>query len=211
MKIFLLVLWLSCNPKNNQKAEVMSSVQDKNTKLETATFGEGCFWCTEAVFQRLDGVESVASGYSGGTVENPTYDQVCSGRTGHAEVSQIAFDPGKISYEELLDVFFSTHNPTTLNRQGNDEGTQYRSVIYYHSNAQKSEAEAAKKKFGELKLWDDPIVTEIAPLGKFFKAEDYHQNYFNQNGNQPYCSFIINPKVQKFKKQFKHKLKNEKE
>jgi peptide-methionine (S)-S-oxide reductase len=208
---FFLLALLSCGPKTNQKDEVMSTAQSQNKKLEVATFGEGCFWCTEAVFQRLDGVASVVSGYSGGQVDNPTYEQVCSGQTGHAEVSQITFDPAKIAYEELLDVFFSTHNPTTLNRQGNDEGTQYRSVIFYHDGEQKSKAEAAKKKFDDLKLWDDPIVTEIASFTKFYKAEDYHQNYFNQNGNQPYCSFIINPKVQKFKKQFKHKLKNEEE
>jgi peptide-methionine (S)-S-oxide reductase len=145
MKIFIMVLLLSCNPKNNQKAEVMSSTQDVKAKIEVATFGEGCFWCTEAVFQRLEGVAAVVSGYSGGRVENPTYEQVCSGTTGHAEVTQISFDPDKISYEELLDVFFSTHNPTTLNRQGNDEGTQYRSVIFYQTMRRKPKPKRREK------------------------------------------------------------------
>ena len=180
-----------------------------SSKLETATFGAGCFWCVEAVFQRLEGVQSVVSGYAGGHVDKPTYQQVCNGNTGHAEVAQITFDPAKISYDELLDVFWSTHDPTTLNRQGNDTGTQYRSVIFFHDDAQKTIAEKSKKKIDEIKLYDGPIVTEISPLTKFYPAEDYHQNYFNDNPNQPYCSLLINPKVQKFKKKFADKLKPE--
>jgi peptide-methionine (S)-S-oxide reductase len=176
-------------------------------KTELATFGAGCFWCVEAVFQRLDGVVSVESGYSGGDVDNPTYKQVCSGTTGHAEVCQIKYDPSKISFEELLKVFFQTHDPTTLNRQGNDYGTQYRSAIFYHDDEQKRAAEAAKKALDEAGVWSDPIVTEITRFERFYKAEDYHQNYFNSNPNQPYCSVIIRPKVKKFEKVFKDKLK----
>lgn len=180
-----------------------------STKLDTATFGAGCFWCVEAVFQRLKGVQSVTSGYSGGTLENPTYKQVCTGTTGHAEVCQIVFDPQQIGYIDLLQAFFSSHDPTTLNRQGADEGTQYRSAIFYHSDQQRAEAEKTKKELNAAGAFDNPIVTEIAPFTKFYKAEDYHQNYFNENGSQPYCSFVIRPKLEKFKKVFKEKLKPE--
>ena len=174
--------------------------------METATFGSGCFWCTEAVFQRLKGVEKVTSGYSGGTVNNPTYEQVCSGNTGHAEVTQIQYDPSQISYEELLEVFWKTHDPTTLNQQGNDYGTQYRSAVFYHNDEQRRLAEEYKKKLDAAKIWDDPIVTEITPFTNFYPAEKYHQNYFNNNPNQPYCSYVIRPKVKKLEEVFKDKL-----
>lgn len=175
--------------------------------LETATFGAGCFWCVEAVFQKLKGVESVVSGYMGGNVKNPTYRQVCTGDTGHAEVIQIKFNPDIISYEDLLKVLWHSHDPTTLNRQGNDVGTQYRSVIFYHSPEQKEIAEHSKSETNKSGLWKDPIVTEITPAETFYSAEDYHQNYFNDNSYQPYCSFVIAPKVKKLEKEFKEKLK----
>jgi len=174
---------------------------------EKATFGAGCFWCVEAVFQRLEGVHSVVSGYMGGQTKNPTYQDVCSGKTGHAEVSQIDFDPGTISYVDLLKVFFETHDPTQLNRQGNDIGTQYRSAIFYHNDEQRRVAEEFKKQLEASKTWSAPIVTQIVPAGDFYPAEDYHQNYFNDNPNQPYCSFLIRPKLEKFTKAFKDKLK----
>ncbi len=175
--------------------------------LQTATFGGGCFWCVEAVFEELNGVTSVVSGYAGGHKENPTYKEVCDGTTGHAEVCQIQYDPKIVSYAELLEVFWKTHDPTTLNRQGNDVGTQYRSVIYYHNDEQKQLAEGYKKKLDEEKIWPNPIVTEIEPLPKFYPAENYHQDYYSENGNQPYCSFVITPKLEKFRKVFKDKLK----
>lgn len=172
---------------------------------ETATFGGGCFWCTEAVFQRLQGVQKVVSGYAGGHVANPSYEQVCSKTTGHAEVIQVDYNPEEISFSELLEVFWATHDPTTLNRQGNDSGPQYRSVIFYHDPEQKAQAEAS---LAEAQTdFKDKIVTEIAPLDKFYAAENYHQNYFNQNPNQPYCSFVVGPKVDKFKKKFAKRLK----
>lgn len=181
------------------------------TERQLATLGGGCFWCTEAVFQQLKGVEKVTSGYSGGHVENPTYRQVCTGTTGHAEVIQVEFDPAKIKYEELLEVFFQTHDPTTLNRQGNDVGTQYRSVIFPHSDEQKKIAEEYIKQLNEAKIWKSPIVTTIEPLAKFYPAEDYHHNYFDQHEEAPYCQMVIRPKVIKFRKQFKDKLKDSKE
>ncbi len=180
---------------------------NNSTQTEIATFGEGCFWCTEAIFQRVKGVVKVESGYSGGTVPNPTYEAVCTGKTGHAEVTQITFDPAVISYKELLKVFFKTHDPTSLNRQGNDEGTQYRSVIFYHNDEQKKLAEQVKHELDSAKIWDKPIVTEISPYKTFYKAEDYHQNYYNNNTNKPYCSFVITPKLEKFEKVFKDLLK----
>ncbi len=182
----------------------------KAVNLEQATFGAGCFWCTEAVFQRLEGVVSVESGYSGGSVPNPTYEQVCTGTTGHAEVTQITYDPSKISYEELLQAFWKMHDPTTLNRQGNDVGTQYRSVIFYHNENQKELAEKYKKELDVSGAWKNPIVTEISPFKAFYKAESYHQNYYNNNKFQPYCMFVIGPKLDKFEKVFKNKLKKEK-
>lgn len=174
--------------------------------MEIATFGAGCFWCVEAVFQEIKGVISVASGYAGGHVENPTYKQVTTGTTGHAEVTQIQFDPEQLSYEELLEVFFGTHNPTTLNRQGNDVGTQYRSIIFYHDEEQKEMAEKVKARIDGSGIWKDPIVTEIVPFTKFFKAEDYHQNYYRNNPNQAYCRFVIRPKLDKLERTFTLKL-----
>lgn len=174
---------------------------------DTATFAAGCFWCVEAVFQNLEGVQSVTSGYSGGTVSNPSYKEVCNGTTGHAEVCQIVYNPQKVSYETLLEAFWGTHDPTTLNRQGNDVGTQYRSAIFYHSEAQKQIAEEYKAQLNKSGAWDKPLVTEITKFVKFYPAEDYHQNYFNENGQQSYCQFVIRPKVEKFKKMFKDKLK----
>ena len=177
--------------------EPSDKTMNSTNKTELATFGGGCFWCLEAVFERLDGVKSVTSGYAGGTKENPTYKEVCAGVTGHAEVIQIEFDPHKISYEKLLEVFWEAHDPTTMNRQGADAGTQYRSVILYHNDAQKQAAEKAK----ELAQWrfPRPIVTEIVPLTKFFKAEEYHQDYFRKNPNAPYCAVVISPKLEKLK------------
>ncbi len=174
---------------------------------ELATFAGGCFWCLEAVYLDLRGVEKVVSGYAGGHVPNPTYREVCSGLTGHAEVVQVAFDPAVVSYRELLQVFFTIHDPTTLNRQGADVGTQYRSAIYYHDDAQKATAEAVMAEVTAEKLWPNPLVTELAPLAKFYPAEEYHQDYFARNPSQPYCQVVVAPKVSKFRKQFIGKLK----
>ena len=166
-----------------------------------------CFWCVEAVFQALDGVLAVVSGYSGGAVEDPTYEQVCTGATGHAEVCQIRFDPAKVSYLDLLEVFWKTHDPTTLNRQGPDVGTQYRSVVFYHDDEQKTLAEQTKRKLDASGAWDRPIVTEISPLTKFYKAEQYHQDYYRRNPRQPYCSAVNLPKIDKFRQAFSEKQK----
>jgi len=174
----------------------------QNINSDTATFGSGCFWCTEAIFQQLKGVLKVESGYSGGARPNPTYEQVSSGATGHAEVTQITFDPSVISFDELLEVFWKTHDPTTLNRQGADVGTQYRSVIFYHNENQKQIAESYKIKLDASGSWDKPIVTEISAYSAFYKAEDYHQNYYNNNKRAPYCTFVIGPKLEKFEKVF---------
>jgi len=176
-------------------------MNNSTNHTELATLGGGCFWCMEAVFKMLPGVKSVTSGYAGGTKENPTYKEVCNGDTGHAEVIQIEFDPAVISYEKLLATFWEAHDPTTLDRQGNDTGTQYRSVILYRNEAQKTAAEKAKAE--AQKHFREPIVTEIAPLGKFYPAEDYHQDYYRQNSNQPYCRIVIRPKVEKFEKKLK--------
>ena len=178
-------------------------------QVETITLGAGCFWCVEAVFQEVDGVVSVKSGYSNGTAVNPTYEQVCSGTTGHAEVCQIVFDPEKVSLGKILHVFWRTHDPTTLNRQGNDKGTQYRSGIYYHSEAQREYAEKYKKKLNEVKAFDDPVITEIKAVSNFSFAEDYHQNYFRSNPNAGYCRAIIRPKMEKFRAAFADVLKDE--
>lgn len=182
------------------------STDNQKPKLQQATFGAGCFWCVEAIFQRLKGVYNVESGYSGGHVDNPSYNQVTSGRTGHAEVIRFEYDPSVISFEQLLEVFWHTHDPTTLNRQGNDVGPQYRSAIFYHNDAQKQAALASKKKTDESGLWSNPIVTEISPLINYYKAEDYHQNYFNNNPNAGYCSVVIAPKVRKFMREFSELL-----
>lgn len=175
--------------------------------LEKATLGGGCFWCTEAIFQRVKGVQSVVSGYAGDTEDTANYDQVCSGMTKHAEVVQVTFDPEVTTYEEILEIFFSTHDPTTPNRQGNDVGPQYRSVIFYHNEEQKQIAQQLKEEVAS-QIWDAPIVTEISPLEEFFGGEEYHQNYYNKVGmRNPYCTFVISPKVNKFKKKFADKLK----
>ena len=178
-----------------------------NNNLETATLGAGCFWCVEAVFDDLRGVEDVVSGYSGGHTENPTYREVCSETTGHAEVAQIKFDPAELSYADLLRVFFAVHDPTTLNRQGNDIGSSYRSAIFYHSPEQKATAEEVIREVTEAGIYDDPIVTEIAEFTKFYPAEDYHQEYFANNPGQGYCTYIVAPKVTKLRQQWKERLK----
>lgn len=175
---------------------------------EVATLAGGCFWCLEAVYDQLRGVEDVVSGYSGGTVPNPTYEQVCTGTTGHAEVVQVTFDPAVIAYRDLLDVFFTIHDPTTLNRQGGDVGTQYRSAIFYHTSEQKATAEQVVKELTDAKVWADPIVTEITPFRAFYPAEMYHQEYFARNPNQPYCNAVVAPKVAKFRKQHLARLKD---
>jgi peptide-methionine (S)-S-oxide reductase len=177
------------------------------SKYKKAVFGEGCFWCTEAMFTRLKGVKKAVSGYSGGKIAYPTYREVCSGLTGHAEATEITYDPSEISFAELLEVFWSTHDPTTLNRQGADVGTQYRSVIFYTDEEQKKEAEEYKAKLEKEKIWDNPIVTQIVKFDKFYPAEDYHQEYYEHNPEQSYCRLVITPKVEKFKKVFANKLK----
>ena len=191
-------------------AQSQSSIIKKtrmSSKLEIATLANGCFWCTEAIFQRLKGVEELTSGYTGGVLKNPTYREIITGKTGHAEAIQIYFDSEIITYQEILDVFFSTHNPTTLNRQGYDRGTQYRSAIFYNSNEQKETAEVFIKALTEAKVYEDPIVTEITELDVFYEAEQYHQNYYNNNKSQGYCVAVINPKLDKFIKKYKDKLK----
>ena len=180
---------------------------EETRKLEVITLGGGCFWCTEAVFTSLRGVVKVESGYSGGTVPNPTYEQVCTGTTGHAEVVQVTFDPAVISVREILEVFFAIHDPTTLNRQGNDIGTQYRSVIFYHSDEQRRLAEETIRELESEKAFDSPIVTVIEPAQAFYRAEDYHQEYFANNANQPYCAFVVAPKVAKFRKKFAERVR----
>ncbi len=175
-------------------------------ELETATFAAGCFWCVEAIFERVKGVSEVVSGYSGGFMENPTYEQVSSGKTGHAEVTQIKFNPDIVSYKDLVNIFFLTHDPTTLNRQGNDVGTQYRSAIFYHSLEQKRAAEEAKKEIEDKKIYQDPIVTTIEEFKRFYSAEDYHQDFYNNNQDYPYCKIVIDPKVAKFRKEFIDKV-----
>ncbi len=179
----------------------------ESAKVQTATFGNGCFWCTEAVFQQLRGVKSVVSGYSGGKTANPTYEEVSSGRTGHAEVIQITYDPKEISFDDLLKVFWQTHDPTTLNRQGHDVGTQYRSAVFYHNDDQRRVAEAYKAQLDKSGTFKSPIVTEITPFEKFYPAEKYHQKYFQLNPTQQYCAFVIRPKVEKFRKEFAELLK----
>lgn len=179
----------------------------KNQNFETATLGAGCFWCVEAIFENLNGVLKIESGYTGGEKPNPTYKEICSGLSGHAEVVKLTYDVNVITYKEILDVFFQTHDPTTLNKQGNDVGTQYRSVIYFHSDTQKIEAEEFKNNLNSTGAFINPVITEISPAEEFFVAEDYHQNYYNEHASQPYCSIMIKPKIDKFKKLFKDKLK----
>jgi peptide-methionine (S)-S-oxide reductase len=217
MRLSLMLLLLtgstfaSCDQpekKPDLKSNTTATMENKNAaRLDTATFGNGCFWCTEAVFESINGVESAVSGYTGGITENPDYKQVCTGQTGHAEAVRILFDPALVSFEELLEAFWASHDPTTLNRQGNDVGTQYRSVIFYHNEEQKNIAEMLKKELNDKKVFPDPIVTEIGPARKFYEAENYHQQYFERNGSEPYCTFVIQPKLDKFRKVFKEKLK----
>ena len=210
-----------CSQQISGNLQVSQATEPQSTQLKTernagrnmenmeqATFGAGCFWCVEAVFQQLKGVASVESAYMGGSVKNPTYDLVLTGTTGHAEVCHIIYDPSVITFDELLEVFWKTHDPTTLNRQGNDRGTQYRSVVFYHTDEQKQKAEEYKKKLNEAKAFPNPVVTEISPASTLYIAEDYHQNYFNNNPNQPYCRATIPPKLEKMRQVFGDKLKN---
>lgn len=215
-KILLPLLCLiGCSAATNNSTNVKMETKNNRDNMEyndttthdTATFGAGCFWCVEAIFQQVNGVYKVESGYSGGEIVNPTYKQVCGGNTGHAEVIQVYYNPQVVSFDDLLEIFWQTHDPTTLNRQGADYGTQYRSAVFYHNKFQKERAEYYKKKLTDEKVFNSAIVTEISPFSVFYKAEDYHQNYFNANGDQPYCSMVIQPKVDKFKKAFADKLK----
>jgi peptide-methionine (S)-S-oxide reductase len=201
----LFAALFSFGQKKNKKRIHMNDTT--NTANAVATFGTGCFWCTEAIFQEVEGVVKVTSGYSGGHVDNPTYKQVCEGTTGHAECLNIEYDSTKVSFDELLEIFWQVHNPTTLNRQGNDVGTQYRSVIFYHNEEQKNKAEKYIAELNKSGAWDDPVVTTLEPFTKFYAAEDYHQNYYNNNTGQGYCQFVIRPKLEKFEKVFKAKLK----
>lgn len=203
----ITVISSSCVQKANSNTMMNDLTTTEGLKTDTATLGTGCFWCTEAIFQQLKGVLKVSSGYSGGHVPNPTYEQVCDKNTGHAEVVQVVYDPAQITFDELLKVFWETHDPTTLNRQGNDVGPQYRSVIFYHNDEQKQKAEQYKQQLDKSGSWSKPIVTAIDPYSNFYVAENYHQNYYNNNGSQPYCNFVIRPKLEKFEKVFKDKLK----
>ncbi len=204
---FVVLAAASCAAQESDTSGKPSAQKQK--KLELATFGSGCFWCTEAVYERVKGVEGVKSGYSGGFVPNPTYKAICGGLTGHAEVIQLTFDPDVVSYADLLEIFWKTHDPTTLNRQGPDVGTQYRSVVFFHNDRQKETAIAYKKQLGKSKTFRKPIVTEISAFTKFYSAEGYHQDYFELNRRQPYCSRYISPKIKKFERQFKDKLKEQ--
>ena len=199
------------NVLNNEIISDMSNAEVEKLSVEgktdTATFGAGCFWCVEAIFQELKGVHSVKSGYAGGFVKNPSYKEVCTGRTGHAEVAQIVYDPSVISFEELLEVFWKTHDPTTVNRQGADVGTQYRSAVFFHNEEQKDKAAFYMKKLDESGAFQNPIITTIEPYENYYEAEDYHQDYYNNNGSQGYCRMVIQPKVEKFRKAFSEKLK----
>jgi peptide-methionine (S)-S-oxide reductase len=197
----------SCAQQKKEKQNNQSQINMSSSTYDTATFGAGCFWCVEAQFQLLEGVISVSSGFSGGSVKNPSYKEVCTGTTGHAEVCQIIYDTTKLSYADMLEAFWKSHDPTQLNQQGNDLGTQYRSVIFYHNKSQQLLATELKNKLNESGAFDRPIVTEISPFTIFYKAEDYHQNYFNENGEAPYCHFVIQPKVEKFTHVFKGKIK----
>jgi peptide-methionine (S)-S-oxide reductase len=210
MANLLTFMTFSCAQKENPNKAVSDQiVTASDTKMDTATFGTGCFWCTEAIFNQLDGVINVTSGYSGGHIVNPTYEQVSTGTTGHAEACQIIYDPAKITYAELLKVFWQTHDPTTLNRQGNDGGPQYRSVIFFHDATQKEQAEYYKDELNKSGAFKQPVITAIEPYKNFYSAENYHQNYYSNNPNQPYCYFVIRPKLEKFEKVFKDRLKKD--
>jgi peptide-methionine (S)-S-oxide reductase len=224
MKLLLLITNLlvglfalaSCNNNlnPNKSMNTLTSaaepavITENNFKTDTATFGTGCFWCTEAIFQELEGALKVTSGYSGGHVANPTYEQVCEKNTGHAEVIQVVYDPAKISFDDLLEVFWKTHDPTTLNKQGNDVGPQYRSVIFYHNEEQRQKSEKYKAELDKSGAFDKPIVTAIEPFRNFYSAEKYHQGYYNNNGSAPYCYYVIRPKLEKFEKVFKTRLRH---
>ncbi|MFC6096194.1 peptide-methionine (S)-S-oxide reductase MsrA [Flavobacterium qiangtangense] len=208
----LTLISISCQPKEKEKEQLISENKEPvkmevEKGLEVATFGGGCFWCTEAIFLELEGVKKVESGYTGGKVANPTYDEVSTGTTGHAEATQITFDPAKISFGELLEIFFATHDPTTLNRQGADVGTQYRSEVFYHNDAQKKITYDYIKVLNTENTFGKPVVTKVSPAPKFYVAEDYHQNYYARNKGKSYCSYVITPKVEKVRKQYSDKLK----
>ena len=217
MKTFLIVpltlimFTIGCisKPKVAAKEETKIKTMEikDSTKWDTATFGAGCFWCVEAIFQELKGVKSVKSGYAGGTKANPTYDEICSGKTGHAEVTQLVYDPTVTTFKELLEVFWEIHDPTSHDKQGNDVGPQYRSAVFYHSKQQMDEAEFYKKQLNDENAFSKPVVTQIAPMTEFYRAEDYHQDYYKNNADQTYCVYIIRPKLDKFRKAFKSKLK----
>lgn len=210
--LLLICMQTGCAQNNNKAAtnktnKTNNMTTENSDTLQTAIFGAGCFWCVEAVFQRVEGVVKIESGYSNGDVKNPTYREVCYGKTGHAEVCKIWYDSSKVSFETLLSVFWQTHDPTTLNRQGNDVGTQYRSAIFYTTEGQKAAAEKYKTELDKSGAFSAPIVTEITAVHNYYPAEDYHQDYYNQNGDQPYCQFVIAPKLEKFKKVFGDKLR----
>ncbi|MGN6530811.1 MAG: peptide-methionine (S)-S-oxide reductase MsrA [Ginsengibacter sp.] len=209
--VAIFVFATSCFTAKNEKANAASlpiTVDNNGKKMDTATFAAGCFWCVDAQFRQLRGVENVVSGFAGGDVKNPTYEEVCTGTTGHAEACNIIYDPSQISYDELLEAFFTAHDPTQLNRQGNDVGTQYRSEIFYHNASQKEKAEYYIQKLNQVKAYKNKIVTQVAPYTVFYKAEGYHQDFYNKNPNQQYCHYVIQPEVEKFRKVFKNKLKN---
>ena len=204
----LITTLSACSQTNSNPKKIdLPAMNPTSDSVEIATFGAGCFWCVEAVYQQVNGVLKVESGYAGGAIKNPSYKEVCTGRTGHAEVCQITFDPRVVNYNQLLEVFFGTHDPTTLNRQGGDVGTQYRSSIMYHSEAQKASAELAIQAANASGNWTDPVVTEVVPADTFYRAEDYHMDYFTLHGEQPYCQMVVRPKVEKFKKTFSEYLK----
>jgi methionine-S-sulfoxide reductase len=207
--LFVSVLFFECrgNSQTNNNLAVNNAPMANSENLDTVTLGGGCFWCIEAVLLELEGVQSVTSGYAGGTTKNPTYREVCTGTTGHAEVVQVVYDTKKVSFEEILAVFFTVHDPTTLNRQGHDVGTQYRSVIFYNSPEQKKRAETIVEKLNKSGAYDNPVVTQVSELTSFYKAEDYHQNYYNNNSGEGYCQYVIQPKLEKFRKVFPEKLR----
>lgn len=215
LSLLLILCLTACGQSSSSKSGNLSdtnNMTDNNlaknsSQLDTATFGAGCFWCIEAIFQSLEGVEKVSPGYTGGNIPDPTYEEVCTGTSGHAEVAQIVFDPSVISFSELLEVFWKTHDPTTLNRQGADVGTQYRSAIFYHNDEQMRLAAAYKTKLNEAGAFSAPIVTEITPLSDFYLAENYHEDYYRNNPDKAYCRLVIKPKLEKFEKVFKDKLK----
>ncbi len=204
--LYVLLPSCSAQKKEDKTADKKLSQVEEN-KIDTITLGAGCFWCVEAIFAETKGVVSVKSGYSGGEIKNPSYKEVCTGRTGHAEVVQVAYDTSEISLQDILEIFWQTHDPTTLNRQGADVGTQYRSAIFYHNERQKEVAEEIKSRLDSSGAWNNPIVTEITAFDTFYEAEDYHQDYFAENGDQPYCRAVIRPKLEKYRKAFKDKLK----